>query len=447
MLRFVFLFIGLLVSQDAFCFIEPVEIKTPKGVKAWFVKDVSPVISISLLFENGSAADPEGKEGLADMTASMMMEGAGGLDKETFQGKIQDLGITISIGARQDAVGVAVQAIKKDINQALNLTNLALTKPRFDQKDFDLLQKQQLAYIENLKQQPDRLAERKLFETLYKNHPYGKPPYGTIESVKNITVDDMRAFLKNHIYQHDLIVGITGNLTEKEAGQIIDRLLAGVPKKGKKVSVEESIANKKAQVQYVKQDIPQATVTFGQQGVSYKNKDFLAMNLAMYIFGTGQMSRLNEELRNRRGLVYYIYSQLVPLRHGALIQGAFSTSPNQVEEAISLLKTEWRRMRDHGPTKKELVEIKKYLKGSYPLSFTNSQSVANTLVFYQQAGWPIDYPQKRNKLIDSLTIDDIKRVSREYLHTDQLTFVIVGQSVASVAENIEAKQDEKEKVN
>ena len=174
--------------------------------------------------------------------------------------------------------------------------------------------------------------------------------------------------------------------------------------------------------------MPQSVVLFGQSGVKRHDADFYPAFLMNHILGGGGFSsRLTQEVREKRGLAYSIDTDLVALDHVGLVQGMVGTKNASVAEAMTLIKQEWKRMRDEGPTEKELADAKLYLTGSYALRFSSTTSIAQALVGVQLEDFPSDYFSKRNGYINAVTLDDVKRVAKKLLDPDKLSFVIVGR--------------------
>jgi zinc protease len=183
---------------------------------------------------------------------------------------------------------------------------------------------------------------------------------------------------------------------------------------------------------------PQATILFVQPGIMRRDPDFFAAYLANYVLGGGGFSaRLMTEVREKRGLVYGIGSDLWTLDAGGLIAGQFQTDPEKVAEAIRIVRDEWRRMAAEGPDAAELTDAKAYLMGYYPRNFTSTLRAAQALRGVQLEGLGIDYVDRRQKEIAAVTPDDVRRVAKRLLNADQLTFIVVGPAAKIPLEGAE----------
>jgi zinc protease len=160
-------------------------------------------------------------------------------------------------------------------------------------------------------------------------------------------------------------------------------------------------------------DVPQAVVTFGGQGIARNDPDFMAAYIVNHILGAGSFSsRLYREVREKRGLAYGVTSSLVWFRHAAVVLGGTATQADRTANALAVIEQEIKRMAAEGPTPEELEAAKSFLKGSYALSLDTSGKIAVQLTQIQIDNLGIDYIQRRGALIDSVTMDDAKRVAR-----------------------------------
>ena len=174
-------------------------------------------------------------------------------------------------------------------------------------------------------------------------------------------------------------------------------------------------------------DLPQAIVQFAEPGIPRSDPDFFPAYLVNYVLGGGGFSaRLMNEVREKRGLVYGIGTDLWTFDAGGLIAGQFQTDPGKVAEAIDIVRTEWKRMATDGPTQQELDDAKTYLLGYYPRNFTNTMDTAQLLRGLQTEGLGIDYVTRRQKEIAAVTIADTKRAAKRLFDAAALTFIVVG---------------------
>ncbi len=398
------------------------------GVTAWLVRDhTNPIISMRFAFRGGAGLDPEGRGGLANMAASLLDEGAGDLDSTAFQEKLEDLVITLRFRAGSDSITGRLVTLVENRDTAFRLLSLALTKPRFDSEPVERIRAQILAGIRQDTEEPGAIAGKTMFKTLFPSHPYGRPTDGIIDSVGAITRADLKAFTTERLAKDNLIIGIVGDIKAETLAALLDSTFGGLPEKAGPWALPEVKPQGAGRTIVIKKSVPQSSIVFAEAGLKRDHPDFYAAYVMNYVFGGGGFtSRLYTTIREQRGLAYSVYSGLHPLDHAGLIFGGAGTANANVAETISLLRREWTRMADEGMTEKELADAKTYLTGSYPLRFTSSGSIAAMLVGIQMDDLGIDYMDRRNGLIEAVSLADVNRTAKTLLRTDELTVVVVG---------------------
>ncbi|TAN62120.1 MAG: insulinase family protein [Magnetospirillum sp.] len=402
---------------------------SPHGIEAWLVQDhANPIIALELAFKGGAALDPAAKSGLAEMTAGLLDEGAGPYDSQAFQQKLEDLVITLNFDAGRDGFRGHVKTLTTHRDTAFELLRLSLTQPRFDKEPVERIRGQILSGLMRESQDPNAVATRRWFETLFAGHPYAPSPHGTIGTVKTIQVGDLRAFVRGQLARDRLMIGVVGDITPAELVRLLDATFGGLPAAGAKDTIADTTARATGGVTVIDKDNPQTVAVFGTRGIKRDDPDWYAASIMNYILGGGGFSsRLTEEVREKRGLAYSVYSYLLPLRHAGLIFGGVATENGRFAESVRLIKEEFRRMRDLGPTETELANAKTYLNGSFPLQLDSTTAVAGLLVQIQADDLGIDFLDRRNALIDAVTLDDVKRAAKRLLDPEALTIVAVGR--------------------
>ncbi len=413
-------------------------VASPSGIEAWLVRDTMvPLVAIEFSFRGGAALDPEGKAGLADMTSSLLDEGAGELDSQAFQQRLADLAVELSFSAGTDTIRGSFKTLNRNRDEAVGLLRDALTAPRFDADAVERIRQQILAVLARRSTDPDQIAERVWWKAVFPDHPYGRPVEGIPQSIAAITVADMRQLLRERFARDQLIVGVVGDITPGELGPLLDRAFGALPASGKPVRLPEATLRAAGQTFVINQDVPQSVVKFGQPGLKRDHPDYYVGYVMNYVLGGGGFSsRLYDEVREKRGLAYSVYSYVSPMDAAAILAGGVSTENSRVGESLAVIRAEWARMRDGGVTAAELNDAKTYLTGSFPLRFTSTDSIARMLVGMQYNDLGIDYIDRRNGYIEAVTREDVARVAGSLLQPDGLTFVVVGnpQGVEATAD-------------
>jgi zinc protease len=407
---------------------EITRVTSPGGIEAWLVQEPSiPMLALEMVFRGGAALDPEGKEGLAYMLSGLLDEGAGELDSLAFQRRLEELAIGLSFDADRDIFQASLKTLTKNRDEAFRLLGLALSAPRFDEEPVERIRRQIRTGLIRDSEDPDRIANRTWIEAAFPDHPYGRPVRGTLETIDAVGADDLRAFVAERFARDNLIIGAVGDITPGELGRLLDRTLAGIAAEAKPYEVPEVAPRPGRGTTVVRKSIPQSVVVFGRAGVKRDDPDYYAAYVTNYILGGGGFnSRLMEEVREKRGLAYSVYSYLYPLDHAALLLGGVATANGRVADSVRIIREELARMADEGVAADELAEAKTYLNGSFPLRLSSNSRIADMLVAIQVNDLGIDYIDRRPDLINAVTMADVRRVAARLMRTDDLITVVVG---------------------
>ncbi len=419
----------LLAAASPAAAIEVQRVVSPGGIEAWLVEDHrNPIISLDMTFRGGAALDPVGKEGLANLVSGLIDEGAGDLDSQAFQGQLQDLSIGLSFSAGLDTFSGDLKTLTENRDTAFELLRLALNEARFDAEPIARIRSQILAVLARNSEDPGTIVRRTLNKVLFPEHAYGRPTSGTTESVTGLTVEDLRRFTAERFARDVLMVGVVGDITAKDLAGLLDATFLGLPATAAPVDLADTTPSGEGGVVVVDKDVPQSIVAFGHEGIGRADPDYYTAYVVNYILGGGAFSaRLHKEIREKRGLAYSVYSYLNPLDHAALVVGGVATQNERVSESLDLIRAEWRRMAEDGPSAEELRDAKVYLTGSFPLRFSSSGRISGMLVGMQLNHLGIDYLDRRNGFIEAVTLDDARRVAARLYDADKLTVIVVGR--------------------
>lgn len=399
-----------------------------KGVEAWLVEDRgNPVISMSFAFRGGAIADPPGRAGLANMVSALLDEGAGDLDSLAFQRRAEDLAVHIGFNAGRDTFSGSLKTLTENRGEAFDLLRLALTEPRFDEGPVERIRSQIVSSLARQLEDPNTVATRLWYRQAFPDHAYGTPSDGDPETVEAITIADLRGFAKGRFARGNLVIGVSGDIGAGELKPLLDLAFGALPQQAAPLDVAEVTPALPGGMTIERWEIPQSVVFFGETGIDRRDPDWYAALVLNYVLGGGGFSsRLMEEVREKRGLAYGIYTHLAPMDYADLLLGSVATDNARVHETLELLRQEWRRMREQGPTAEELENAKTYLTGSFPLQFTSTGSIAGILVGMQLEELGMDYLDRRNDHIEAVTLDDARRVAGRLLDPERLTAVVVG---------------------
>ena len=405
------------------------EVKSDQGITAWLVEDHTvPVVALSAAFRGGTTLDPADKRGVANFTVDLLDEGAGDLDSTTYQSKVEDLAAQISFNAGQDMITARLRSLTANLTPSFDLLRLSLTQPRFDPEPVARVRASLLDGIAREGRQPATLASRLWWSTAFPGHPYGLSPRGTVDTVNAITTDDLRRLVHDRLAKDNLILGVVGDITPEQLKPLLDSTFGSLPDHAAPDTVPDVAAQTTSDVKVVNMPIPQSVVVFGQPGIKRDDPDWYAALIDLNILSSGGLtSRVALEVREQRGLAYSVSASLDPLQHAGVILGQVGSQNAHVAESIDVIRNTWKRMHDDGPTAKELADAKTYITGSFPLSLDSTARIASILVSIEYDHLGIDYLDKRDALINKVTLADAKRVAARLLSPDNLLFSVVGQ--------------------
>lgn len=409
--------------------VEVQRVISPGGIEAWLVEDHSnPIISLNLAFRGGAALDPAGKEGLAHMASGLIDEGAGELDSQAFQGKLQDLSIRLRFSSGHDSFSGSLMTLTENSETAFDLLRLALTEPRFDTEPVERIRAQILASLAREAEDPDSIIHRSLQALLYPEHPYGRPVNGYAGSIAAINRDDLVAFAGRRFAKDNLVVGVVGDITAEALSLLLDKTFGPLPDQADPWKLPLAVPAAAGDIIVVEREMPQSIAALSQDGIRRDDPDYYVAYVVNYILGGGGFaSRLFEEVREKRGLAYSVYSYLAPQDFTARIIGGVATQNPRAGQSLDVIRQEWALMAEAGPTAEELEAAKTYLTGSFPLRFSSSSAISSMLVGMQLDELGIDYLEKRNAFIEAVTLEDTKRVAKGLYDADKLTIAIIGK--------------------
>lgn len=402
------------------------KVDSEKGITAWLVEDYTvPIVTLRFAFEGGSSQDPDGKEGLANLMSGLFDEGAGDLDSDAFQEKLDDVGAEMRFSSSRDAIYGSMRVLAEDRPAAFDLLRLALLQPRFDQQPIDRIRNQILTGIDAAERDPNAQARKQWMRAIYGEHPYARPDEGTRQSLAAIASDDLRAFRKSQFARGGLHVAVVGAIDAETLKADLDRLFGDLPEP-QDLKLVERVDLRLGQEIAVTYDLPQTSIQMAFPGIERSDPDFYAAMLMNEILGGGTFtSRLFAEVREKRGLAYSVGSILSNRRYSSSLGISTATRSDRASETIRIIRDVVRQMADDGPTAAELEAAKKYLIGAYAINNLNSSgAVASTMVELQLAGLGRDYISRRPALLGAVTVDDVTRVARRLLAAEPAVLLV-----------------------
>jgi zinc protease len=401
-----------------------------------------PFVVVNMSFKAGCIYDPASKAGLASLTADLLTEGTKTRSSQDISLAIDFVGGSLGSSASVDFAGANLTVLKKDIEVGIELLSDIIINPVFDPEEVKRQREQVIASLIDEKDDPRMVAAKAINKLIYGDHPYRYPANGSLETVPNITRDDLVAYHRKYYLPNNALLVAVGDITETEARQLIDKYF----KKWKRapLSLPEITAPKpvKEKVgQLIDKELTQATIILGHVGIRRDNPDYYALKVMNYIMGGGGFaSRLMTHVRDEQGLVYAIYSYFAAAGHAGSFKAVAQTKNENANKVIEAIVKEIQLMRTELVSADELKSAKDYLTGNFPLKLDTNAKVAGFLVDIENFNLGYDYFDKYPEYIKAVTRQKVLEVAEKYLHPDRYCLLVVAnQEKAAVKTEGEIK--------
>ncbi len=429
------LFLGAMTALPARAEVEIQEVTSPGGITAWLVEEHSlPFVALEIAFKGGTSLDAEGKRGAVNLMSALLEEGSGDLDARGFARATEALATSFGFDAGSEELSISARFLTENFDASVALLRDAIQNPRFDPADIERVRAQVISGLAFDAKDPNDIAARTFAELAYGTHPYGTVDAGTPESVASLTREDLLEAHKNVLVRDRVLVGAVGDITPEQLGALLDALLGDLPQSGAPMppEVEPMLEGGLTVVEF---DTPQSVALFGHGGIGVDDDDYFAAVLLNQILGGGGFeSRLMQEVREKRGLTYGVYSYLQSRDLADAYMGQVSSANDRIGAAIDVIRDQWRLAAEEGVTAEELDAAKTYLTGAYPLRFDGNSTIAGILVGMQMIGLDTDYVNTRNERVERVTLEDVQRVAADLLDPEALHFVVVGKPAGLFSE-------------
>jgi len=403
--------------------------QTSQGSRVYFVQTPSlPMVDLRVTFDAGNARDGA-QFGLSALTSALLDTGAGSWNADEIANRFEAVGAAFSSGVSEDMAWLSLRTLteKALFDDAVSTFQTILTQPTFNPDDFQREKNRTLAGLKHREESPGALASLAFQKALYHDHPYAHPEEGMLDTVSAFEVSDLTAFYKKYYVSSNAIVVIVGDLQRQQAENLAEKLTAGLPVGEKPAEIPPVTLPTQASTQHIEFPSSQTHVLSGMPGVHRKDPDYFTLYVGNYILGGGSLvSKLFDEVREKRGLAYSASSQFVPLfREGPFVM-SLQTRNDQTEQAIGVMNATLNDFIKNGPTESELLAAKKNITGGFALRTDNNSKVTEyvTMIgFYQQ---PLDYLDQFPAKVDAVSLENIKDAFQRRIRPELLQTVSAG---------------------
>lgn len=432
MLRYLVLFL-IFFSPLCFATAKIEHWQTTQGSRVYFVQaDALPLADIQVVFDAGSARDGQ-QFGLATLTSSLLDTGAGSWNADQIAQRFENVGANFGTSVSGDMASLTLRTLTEPalFEKALDTMHVILTNPKFNKADFLREQSRTLAGIKQREESPGEVASEIFSNKIYGNHPYAHPDSGIKETVGKLKVADLVKFYKQYYVASNAMVVIVGNLTQQQAEQTAEKLLSGLPAGQKPEAIPDVTMPTQASQQHIEFPSTQTHVLVGLPGTWRKDPDYFDLFIGNHILGgSGLVSKLFSEVREKRGLAYSASSAFSPMLKPGPFVVSLQTRNDQTPQALEVLNATLKDFIEKGPTQAELDAAKKNIIGGFPMRFDTNKKLAGYVAMIGFYDMPLDYLDTFRPKIEATTIDSIKTALKRKINLSLLQTVTVGNSKA-----------------
>lgn len=427
--KFLLLLLAWSVASSAFATLPIGHWRTASGAQVYFVENHDlPILDVSVDFRAGSSADTPAKSGLANLTRHLMGLGAGGLSEDEIAKALADVGAELGGRFDEDRSGFTLRTLTsgRERNQALDVFARILQQPEFPDNVLQREKARIIAAIKEADTRPESIAEKAFYKMLYHEHPYALRGSGETDTVGGLSRQDLVDFYHVRYAANEAVVAIMGDVTRSQAETIAEMLTKGLPQGEAGDALPPVPEPAAGETQRIPHPAAQAHILMGYPGVRRDDPDYFPLYVGNYILGGGGfVSRLIEEIREKRGLAYSVYSYFLPLKQQGPFEVGLQTKKDQADEALKLVRATLDEFIAKGPTEKELAAAKQNIVGGFPLRIDSNRKIMEYLALIGFYDLPLTYLDDFVKKVDKVTVAEIRDAFKRRIKPDRMVTVIV----------------------
>ena len=404
--------------------------QAPSGARVYFVEDHNlPMLDVAVDFAAGSAFDSAEKSGVAGLTHGLLDLGAEGLSEDDISRTMADIGAQMGGRFEPDRAGITLRTLSlaAERKQALDIMARVLQHPLFPEAVLAREKTRLIAALKESETKPESIADRAFNKAVFGTHPYGLRASGEVDTVEKIQRADLENFYRAHYGAKGAVVAIMGDVTRAEAEAIAQKLTAQLPPGGASTTVPPVAMQIPASEQRIAHPATQSHILLGAPGMARNDPDYFPLYVGNYIFGGGGfVSRLMEEVREKRGLAYSVYSYFMPMQQPGAYQIGLQTKKEQAGEALQLARATLREFIAKGPTEKELKAAKDNIIGGFPMRIDSNKKILEYLSVIGFYDLPLTYLDDFVGRVEKVTVAQIREAFRRHVNPDAMATVVVG---------------------
>jgi zinc protease len=404
--------------------------QSASGAKVLFVENHDlPMLDVAVTLQAGSSFDAPDKSGVAGLTHQLLDAGAGGLSEDQISRGMADVGAQFGGDFNPDSAGVSLRTLSSaaEREKALDIMARVLQHPEFPEAILEREKVRLIAALKEAETQPESIAEKAFQKAVYGTHPYALLGTGEVGTVGKITVQDLRDFYQTHYQADHAVVAIMGDATRAEAETIARQLTAQLPKSPAPAALPKVVMKIAASELRIPHPASQSHILIGAPGVARGDPDYFPLFVGNYVLGGGGFeSRLMNEVREKRGLAYSVYSYFMPLKQPGPFQIGLQTKKDQADEALKLVRKTLANFIAKGPTEQELLAAKQNIIGGFPLRIDSNRKILGYLSVIGFYNLPLTYLDDFTHNVDKVTVAQIRNAFKRHIDPQAMATVIVG---------------------
>ena len=422
--------------------------QSASGAKVLFVEDHDlPMLDVAVSLPAGSSFDAADKSGVAGLTHELLDLGAEGLSEDDISRGMADVGAQFGGSFDQDRASMSLRTLSSaaERGKALDIMARVLQKPLFPEAILAREKTRLIAALKEAETKPESIADKVFHKVVFGVHPYALPVSGEIASVEKITVQDLAGFYRTHYQAGGAVVAIMGDISRAEAEAIAQQLTAQLPAAAPegtpgKAALPDVTMRILANEQRIPHPASQSHILIGAPGMARNDPDYFPLYVGNYILGGGGfVSRLMHEVREKRGLVYSVYSYFMPLKQPGAFQIGLQTRKEQANEALQLTRNILAEFIAKGPTEKELLAARQNIVGGFPMRIDSNRKILDYLSIIGFYDLPLTYLDDFARKVEQVNAAQIRDAFARHINPQAMATVIVGAPPDSADKNEAAK--------
>ena len=408
--------------------------QAPSGAYVYFVEDHNlPMLDVEVSFPAGSAHDAADKKGVAGLTHGLLDLGVQGMSEDDIARKLADIGARVGSSFDTDRSSVTLRTLSSSAEREVALDILArvLQQPLFPQEVLTREKTRLIASLREAETKPEFLSEKAFSKAVFGAHPYGwQTEVSDIEKVKRA---DLLAFFRSHYGAKDAVVALMGDVSRQQAENIAQQLTAKLPQ-SEPVAPLPAVADLGApSEQRIPHPASQSHILIGAPGIARNDPDYFTLYVGNYILGGGGfVSRLMNEVREKRGMAYSVYSYFMPMQQPGAFQIGLQTKNEQVDEALLVVRKTVRDFVENGVTEAELLAAKQNIIGGFPLRIDSNRKILGYLSVIGFYDLPLTYLDDFQTRVEQVSTRAIHEAFRRRIDPDTMVTIVVGGEQAGV---------------